>query len=386
MRISITYLITVVCSILLLFIGHKIAVNGLFVFQNNTQEIVQAKVQKVIERIEPVNDFFDDEYSDPFLPMQGDKLIFEAKITSGNRKGEVIRAAQNFGGFSWAPQKEVAKGDSIIMININNEWNFNGYLRINKLISLAIIFMIGLLFFGGKKGFNTILALTLTCAAIFTVFLPSILSGKNIYIMSVLICIYTIAVTLLLVVGFNKKSLCSALGGLGGLAVSGIILVIMNRLLVLTGFVDENSRYLVGLPLDNPINLKAIVFAGIIIGAMGAVEDVSTSIASSLWEIKEKAKTISFNALFRSGLTIGRDIMGSMANTLILAYIGSSLSVVLILSVYSGSLLALFNMEMIVIEILQALIGSLGILFTMPLTALFCSIIYFRDKGKSTND
>ena len=380
-RIKITYLLTVVFSILVLFIGHKIAVTGLVVFQNNTQEIVQAKVQKIIERVEPVNDFFDDEYSDPFLAMQGEKLIFEAKITSGNRKGSIVRAAQTFGSFSWVPHKEVAKGDPILMININNEWNFNGYLRMNKLIGLGIIFMLALIFFGGKKGFNTILSLVLTCAAIFSVFLPSILSGKNIYIMSVLVCIYTIVVTLLLVIGFNKKSLCSALGCLGGLALSGIILVIMDRLLVLTGFVDESSRFLVGLPLDNPISLRAIVFAGIIIGAMGAVEDVSTSIASSLWEIKEKAKTISLNALFRSGLTIGRDIMGSMANTLILAYIGSSLSVVLILSVYSGSLLTLFNMEMIVVEILQALIGSLGILFTMPLTALACSIIYFKDKG-----
>jgi uncharacterized membrane protein len=159
----------------------------------------------------------------------------------------------------------------------------------------------------------------------------------------------------------------------------------MDRLLHLTGVVDENSRYLTNLPLDNPINLKAIIFAGIIIGAMGAVEDVATSIASSLWEIKEKAGKIKFDSLFRSGITIGRDIMGSMSNTLILAYIGSSLSVVLILSVFSGSLLALLNMEMIVVEILQALIGSLGILFSMPLTALVCSIIYLRDKKVEEN-
>jgi uncharacterized membrane protein len=186
--------------------------------------------------------------------------------------------------------------------------------------------------------------------------------------------------TPLLVIGYNKKSLAASLGCLGGLAVSGIIIVVMDRLLHLTGVVDENSRYLSNLPLDNPINLKAIIFAGIIIGAMGAVEDVATSIASSLWEIKDKAGNIKFEALFRSGITIGRDIMGSMSNTLILAYIGSSLSVVLILSVFSGSLLALLNMEMIVVEILQALIGSLGILFSMPLTALVCSIIYLKDK------
>jgi uncharacterized membrane protein len=113
---------------------------------------------------------------------------------------------------------------------------------------------------------------------------------------------------------------------------------------------------------------------------MGAIMDVAMSISSALWELKEKAGMIKFDTLLRSGLTIGRDIFGTMANTLILAYIGSSLSVILILSVYSNSLLTLFNSEMIIVEILQALAGSFGILLTMPLTALFCSLIYLRGE------
>jgi uncharacterized membrane protein len=382
MRIKIPYLATVIISILIIFAGHKIAVQGLIVFQNKSHEILKVKVLNVIELIDLDEGFFDDE---DLFPMQGKRIVFESAVTSGERKGEVLTASQNFGGFLHIPQRQVKKGDSVLLIKFDNEWFFNGYLRTNKLIGLTIIFSICLLLFGGKKGFNTILSLSFTCAAVFAVFIPGILSGKNIYIMSVFVCAYTIVITLLLVIGYNKKSLAASLGCLGGLAVSGIIIVVMDRLLHLTGVVDENSRYLTNLPLDNPINLKAIIFAGIIIGAMGAVEDVATSIASSLWEIKEKAENIKFEALFRSGITIGRDIMGSMSNTLILAYIGSSLSVVLILSVFSGSLLALLNMEMIVVEILQALIGSLGILFSMPLTALVCSIAYLKDKKNEEN-
>jgi uncharacterized membrane protein len=374
MTIKGSYLATVIIAVLLIFIGHKIAVNGLFVFQEVSQEIVKAKVQKITQRIKP------DAAFDDFIPMQGEKIIFEAQVTGGTRKGEIITAAQNLGGYMVAPLKEASKGDSVLLININNEWFFNGYVRTNKLLVLGILFALCALFFGGKKGFNTIISLGLTCSAVFAVFIPAILSGKNIYVMSLLICAYTIIMTLLLVIGFNKKSLAAAMGCLGGLGVSGIIAVIMEKVLLLTGVVDENSRYLLNLPIDPPINLRAIIFAGIIIGAMGAVEDVATSIASSLWEVKEKVGTIKFETLFRSGLTIGRDIMGSMANTLILAYIGSSLSVVLILSVFSNSLLCLLNMEMIVVEILQALIASLGILFAMPLTALVCSIIYLRKK------
>jgi len=159
----------------------------------------------------------------------------------------------------------------------------------------------------------------------------------------------------------------------------------MDKLLYLTGVVDEHSRYLVNLPGEVQLNLHAVVFAGIIIGAMGAVMDVAISLSSSLWEIKEKAPLIKFKEMFSSGLTIGRDILGTMADTLILAYIGSSLTVVILLSVFSGSLLGLFNSEMIAVEILQALAGSFGILFAMPLTALFCSIIYLKEKKENTN-
>jgi uncharacterized membrane protein len=378
MTIKIPYLITVFVSVLLIIIGNKIAVNGRINFQNFSQDVVKAKVQKVIGRFTQ-NENSNDEHAF----VLNDKIIFEAKITDGIRKGETVTAAQVFSGFATnVNAKEVAVGDNVILIDSIEEWYFNGYIRTNKLLGLGIFFALSVLIFGGKKGFNTILSLGLTCASIFAVFIPAILSGKNIYIMSLLVCAYTIAMTLFIVIGFNRKAFTAAVGCASGIVVTAIITVIMDKLLILSGVVDESSKYLASLPVENQINLRAIIFSGIIIGAMGAVMDVAMSISSSLWEIKEKAREINFKALLRSGLTIGRDIMGTMANTLILAYIGSSLSVVLILSVYSNSLLSLFNSEMIVVEILQALAGSLGILFSMPLTALFCSIIYLK-KNKT---
>ena len=372
-RIKITYLLTVAISILLLFLGHKIATANLFIFQDDSHEIVRASVQSVSGRTSLDADF------EEHLPILGERIIFEAKITSGAGKGEIVTATQTFSSFTPLAQREVSRGSSILLIHSNNEWYFNGFMRVNRLLGLGIAFALSVLLFGRAKGFNTILSLGLTCASIFAVFIPSILSGKNIYVMSVLVCIYTMAMTLLIVIGYNKKSLAAVAGCAGGVMAAGIIALIMDRALYLTGIVDEHSRYLVNLPGDIQLNLRAIIFAGIIVGAMGAIMDVAISISSSLWEIKEKGRILKFNELFRSGLTIGRDIMGSMANTLILAYIGSSLTVVLLLSVFSGSLLGLFNSEMIAVEILQALAGSFGILFAMPLTALFCSLIYLKD-------
>ena len=381
-KIKITYLITIIVSISLLVIGNNIAKNGMFSFQNPSQEIVRAKVQRVIEKIEPNFDFIED-FSDyeTFSPlMQGDKIIFEALITNGSRKGEVVTAEQTFSPQLIDRTKEVGKGDKVLLFKSDIGWYFSGYARINALLVLGCLFVLCLIIFGGAKGFNTILSLGFTCTAVFAVFVPAILSGKNIYVMSIIVCVFVIAMMNLIVIGFNKKAAASMAGCAGGVLIAGIIAVVMDKALYLTGIIDEHSRYLINLPGDVQLNLNAVIFAGIIIGAMGAVMDVSISISSSLWEVKEKALNIKFKELLRSGFTIGRDIMGSMADTLILAYIGSSLTLVLLLTIFSTSLLGLFNSEMIAVEILQALAGSLGILFAMPLTALFCSIIYLKEK------
>lgn len=366
------YLLTVVFSVLVLFIGNKAVSKDILIFQDNSHEVVRAKVQRVTGYIEPENDF------EEIMPFQTTRINFEAAIRGGAQRGTLVSAVQNQTDFAGVIMKDVSRGDSVLLINYGNEWYFNGYYRSGRLLGLGIIFTLCVLLFGGRKGFNTLLSLGLTFGAIFAVFVPSILSGKNIYAMSILVCVYTTITTLSVVSGFNKKSLCAAIGCLSGIALIGIITVIMNRVLLLTGIVDEHSRYLANLPVENGINLRAIIFAGIIIGAMGAIMDVAMSISSALWELKEKAGKINFETLFRSGLNIGRDIFGTMANTLVLAYIGCSLSVVLILGVYSNSLLSLFNMEMIIVEILQALAGSFGILLTIPLTAFFCSTIYLK--------
>jgi len=383
-KIKITYLATIVISILLLIIGHNIAVRGMINIQNPSHETVRAKVQKIIERVQPNFDFIDDLNDiETFAPiMQGEKIIFDAVITKGNKKGELVRAEQNYSSMLKGRLKEVKEGDNILLVGNNKEWYFEGYFRVNKLIFLGMIFVVLLIIFGGAKGFNTILSLSFTCAAIFSVFVPAILSGKNIYMMSVIVCVYVIAMVNLIVIGYNKKAIASMTGCAGGVIIAGIIAAVMDKVLILTGIVDEHSRYLINLSADIQLNLHAVIFAGIIIGAMGAIMDVSISISSSLWEVKEKAPQIKFKELLKSGVTIGRDIMGSMADTLILAYIGSSLSIVLILTVFSNSLLSLINSEMFAVEILQAMAGSIGILFAMPLTAFFSSLIYTKKKDQ----
>lgn len=120
---------------------------------------------------------------------------------------------------------------------------------------------------------------------------------------------------------------------------------------------------------DTVINLRGVIFAAIVIGALGATMDVAMSIASSLDEILFHKPDISDLDLMRSGLNIGRDIMGTMANTLVLAYVGSSLHLILLLMAYNNDIGAIVNRESIAVELLQSVAGSIGILFTVPATA-----------------
>jgi uncharacterized membrane protein len=186
--------------------------------------------------------------------------------------------------------------------------------------------------------------------------------------------------TLVLVGGVNKKTLAAMTGCLSGVAMAALLVLIMDGVLHLTGVVNDESVYLTMLDPENPIDLKGIFFGAILIGAMGAIMDVSMSIASALKELAENSRIVTFACLVRSGITIGRDIMGTMANTLVLAYIGSSLSIVLLLVTYFPEPIDLLNQEMVVIEILQALVGSFAILLTLPLTAVASALFYTKAK------
>lgn len=374
----ITYLIIVAVSALLLYVGNKAATQGLTLFDDEyAQEVVKATVEEIESR--DVESFYLDENT----TIDNISIVFRAKVKSGAYKGKTVAAMQTIDSFSVKNTVEVKQGDKILLIKSDleeAEWYFSDFVRTDSLLIFGLLFILALLIFGRKKGFNTILSLVFTCAAIFWVFIPAILSGRNIYLWSILICVYSVLMTFLVVNGISKKTFAASIGSLCGIAVTGLLTVIMDRVLSLTGLLDEESIYLTYLPTENPVDLRAIIFAAIIIGAMGAIMDVAMSIASSLWEIREESQSPTYKSIIRSGLNIGRDVLGTMANTLILAYIGSSLSVVLLLSVYSTSLLGLLNREMIVVEILQALVGSFGLLFTMPFTSLICAFLYIRSK------
>ncbi|NLJ58445.1 MAG: YibE/F family protein [Tissierellia bacterium] len=374
----IIYILTILFSIAFIVVGYRMN-------RPDFDRLEEGKSYKA--RVLSVEEISEEKLDYSFESYSTTTVRFMSEITSDHLKGSVVESYQYLDTIVAINPKVVDEGDKIIISSLisrtgqGEEWTFLEYDRSGVLWGLLLSFFALIILFGGKKGFNTIVSLIFTCLSIFMVFIPSILNGRNIYLSSIVVSCYIIFMSLLILNGANKKTFCAIVGNLGGLMAAGLLAIFISNVLNLTGLIDDDSIFLLMVNTENPIDLKAIMWAGIVIGSLGAVMDVSMSIASALNELAENMDDPNFKSMLRSGFNIGQDAIGTMSNTLILAYIGSSLSVVLLLVVNYRDILLLFNLEMIVFEIIQAIIGSMGILFAIPITSIFAAYIYNRKSN-----
>lgn len=359
------FVFTLIFSILYVVVGNRIATGGITEYLGEDIEVLQGEIVQITDRTKASN---------------GENVGMKVEISRGDRKGETVYAVLPISEYTLSNLDEATEGDEVILYtngdeNINADWMVAGFERFTAILCLGIIFVLLILVFGQSKGVKTIVSLVFTCLAVFCVMLPAIVNGQNIYVWSIVTCLYMIVMTMLFVNGITKKSFVAGMGCAAGVLVAGVITLIMNNVMKMSGFTDSDSTLIYQLN-DEPLDLTALIFAAIIVGAVGAIMDVAMDIASSLNELSETVPDITAKKLIKSGFNIGRDIMGTMANTLVLAYIGSSLCCVILLYAYSSSLLDLFNMEMIAMELLQALAGSIGMLLSIPLTTFISAYVY----------
>lgn len=259
--------------------------------------------------------------------------------------------------------------------NINNIHIYDRKRDYNIYLMLALFVFI-IILIGKLQGFKSILSLVITGSLIIKVLLPMILSGYSPILITILLSIFIVSFTLILISGLNKKSIASILGTLSGVFISGIISLIVGYSSKITGLANEDTQQLVYLLNYPDINFKGILFAGIIIGSLGAVMDVSISISSSLYELKRIKPKIKRTELIKSGINIGKDIMGSMSNTLILAYTGGALELMLLFMASNMTFKEIINLDVVCVEIIRGLAGSIGLATTIPLTTIICAYFY----------
>ena len=240
--------------------------------------------------------------------------------------------------------------------------------RDTKVYALIVIFAAALIIVGKKNGLKALITLGITVGLIFCIFLPCIIRGFNPILLALAVCSSATVITLLIISGNNKKTYTAIIGTIGGVIIAGIFAFIAGKILMLTGLGNEDAQMLAFIPQHRRIDYQGLLFAGIMIGALGAVMDVAMSISSAMWEIIFVSPDISKKQLIKSGMNIGRDIIGSMSNTLILAYVSTSIPVLLLFILFSNGFTEIINLELLASEVLRAVAGSIGLICTIPIT------------------
>ena len=347
------------CIGLLQTIGVSAAESKSGLSEEYQYELYQAKVLELVNETSY-------ETSEGITTIQ----TWKVKITNRNYKGREVTVTKTVGD-----TLVVKKGDSVVVRLISEdggvpEFALHSHDRTIPLIILCSFFILCVLILGRLKGLKALISLAITIVLIIFGLIPLLLLGWSPILLSIATCMLSALLTFAICFGVKKKSVSAFIGVTGGLIIGGITAYIFGVLAKITGFSSGDAQMLQYLPNGNKFDFKGLLFAGIIISASGACHDVAISIGSALTEIKENQPAISDKGLIKSGFNIGKDIMGTMVNTLILAYTGGSLATLLIFIGFGKSFTEIINLESISTEILRAITGSLGLLFAIPITIL----------------
>jgi len=312
------------------------------------------------------------------------KQSVEVKILTGPHKDEKVIIDNMLIG-NPAYDINLKHGDKVILhaeqATGGTDFFIADKYRAGSLYFLAGLFFTLLLLVGRKKGLFSLISIIVTLALIFWVLTPMILGGINPIFSTVLVCVFAAVVAIYLVGGLNAKSSATILGTVLSLVIAGSLSFLVIKFASLTGFSSEESLFLFSAHPN--LNFVGVLASAMIVGALGALMDVGMSIASTVNELYEGNSQMSVSDLFNSGMNVGRDIIGTMANTLILAYLGGAMSLVLLSN--NIDLQKFFNLNQVATEISSALIGSVAIVVCVPITAIMAAWLIQRVDKKSNH-
>ena len=311
----------------------------------------------------------------------GDQEL-EIQILSGDHKDEIMTVTNYMSALF---NVDVQQGDRII-VRIMTDENGSYYASVFNydrgivLGGFLFVFFILLAALGGKKGLGALAGLLLTLGCIWFILIPCLLRGVPAIPVTIAVSAVSAAAGLIFLNGYSKKTFCAVCGCVGGVLVSGIAAAVVGILSPMNGFNMQEAENLILYGADEGLKVSGLLVCGVLISALGAVMDVALGIASSVWEMKEQNPDASVGSLFRSGMQIGKDAMGTMANTLILAFAGSSLNMLILVQTYDIPFLQLINTDSIALEVVQSVAGSIGILLTVPLVAFISAKLMAHGK------
>lgn len=318
---------------------------------------------------------------------RGEQLLL-VTVRSGDYKGQQMQVYNYVGPLYGGALKVGDRATVLISTYSDGTVNATVY-EFDRLLPLCIVlvlFIAAAVAVGGRTGVKSLVALAVTLVCLFGVLLPSLMKGANTLLMTFIVCAYVAVVSLTIVGGVRKKTVCAMLGAVAGTALALLFGLLAQGLTRIDGLrIDDVEPLLQLRQTGTPIGLRGLLVGGIVISALGAVMDVTMGIASSLSEVHAANPELSRRELFRSGMNIGRDMVGTMTNTLILAFLGSGFTLILYLYSLGLSPRQLLSSAYVSLEVVSGVASSVGVILSIPLTALITAEVFTREKksGKS---
>ena len=254
---------------------------------------------------------------------------------------------------------------------------FTDYVRTQPLLILFATFVVFSVLVSGWKGIRSLVSMAISLLVIIYFVIPQILAGRDPVLISITGAFFLMTITLYLTYGWNFKSHAAVIGTFFSLLVTGLLanfFVIYTRL---TGFGSEDALFLVQ-QSQSSINLRGLVLGGMLIGALGVLDDLVITQASAVFELHHANPGQGTRQLFRSSMRIGQDHVAATVNTLVLAYAGAALPALLLFTLSGEQYINLINFEFVTEEIVRTLVGSLGLVAAVPITTLLASFLATR--------
>ncbi len=323
-------------------------------------------------------------YSDK-IPVGRQTL--EVEMLTGKHKGETLTASNYLSTYNSVVTQ---KGQQLIVVVDELDTGqfkirVHNYHRAPYIYFFVMMFLLTMVLVSGKKGLMSCLNLIYTFVCILFIFLPLIMRGYSPVWVAVGVVILVTSANMVFLNGISKKTFCAIAGTACGVILSGVILLIFSRLVHVSGFSLEEAESLLFIRQKTGMGVEHLLFAGILIASMGAVMDTAMSIVSAINELHANRPDLPAMDLFKAGMNVGKDMIGTMSNTLILAFVGAALSTILILNFYCVQYNQLINSNFMAIETAQALSGSMAVVLTIPLTAAVTSKILSRKTAGPKN-
>ncbi len=348
------------------------------IFSVYGDELVEFEKATVTEI--PYEDMEADEVADGAYTGEQDLVVI---VKSGRYKGETMEVDNFFGPLSGVPV-EVGDHVTITIKTRADGTRYASVYEVNRIPVMAVflvLFFLVVILIGGRTGLKSLVGLVFTVICLFLFLIPLLLKGAPTIPSTFLTCVYVAFVCFVILGGVHRKAMSAFLGTAAGAFFAMVLGIAVQSIAKIDGLRMEAAEPLLQLKyVGATVGIKGLLVASIIICALGAVMDVAMSISSALEEVHSANPALTQKDLFRSGMNIGRDMVGTMTNTLILAFLGSEFSLMIFLYARELTFYHMFSTAFVALETISGLSASLGMVLAIPLTALISSTLITHEK------